>query len=283
MGNSDSSKPIVPEPIVSEDARPLLAPRDSTPLVTNSMGAHFYGGAGKADPAGQRGSAADDVLPTHNGAGGEKKIGVWMLVGLVYFSVSGGPLGIEVAVKAGGPLLALLGFIIMPLIWSSTEAAMTAELSVAYPEVRCQPTPTRRSRSRARSDTAPSRRENAARRGLVSSSVLCQVVVCRTLDRLPGLRRGRTLRSARFGRSCAPCSPTFRESWITQVSRKVFAGQSNLTPLSHISNSHWSAGNACAPFSKYTPFPLHMPGFSSTPPPARPITPQSTRCCCCLT
>jgi hypothetical protein len=41
----------------------------------------------------------------------------------------------EVAVRAGGPALALLGFTVFPLVWSMPEAAMTAELSVAYPEV----------------------------------------------------------------------------------------------------------------------------------------------------
>lgn len=41
----------------------------------------------------------------------------------------------EVAVRAGGPLLALIGFTIMPLVWSLPEAAMTTELSVAFPEV----------------------------------------------------------------------------------------------------------------------------------------------------
>ena len=42
----------------------------------------------------------------------------------------------EVAVRAGGPFLALLGFTVMPLLWSLPEAAMTAELSVAFPEVK---------------------------------------------------------------------------------------------------------------------------------------------------
>ena len=56
-------------------------------------------------------------------------------MGLIYYSVSGGPLGMEGAVRAGGPALALLGFLVFPLIWSLPEAAMTAELSVAYPEV----------------------------------------------------------------------------------------------------------------------------------------------------
>lgn len=63
------------------------------------------------------------------------KIGVWMLVGLIFYSVSGGPLGSEIAVKAAGPAIALFGFLVMPLVWSLPEAAMTAELSIAYPEV----------------------------------------------------------------------------------------------------------------------------------------------------
>eukprot|EP00615_Pteridomonas_danica_P009207 CAMPEP_0114341278 /NCGR_PEP_ID=MMETSP0101-20121206/8940_1 /TAXON_ID=38822 ORGANISM="Pteridomonas danica, Strain PT" /NCGR_SAMPLE_ID=MMETSP0101 /ASSEMBLY_ACC=CAM_ASM_000211 /LENGTH=179 /DNA_ID=CAMNT_0001474827 /DNA_START=268 /DNA_END=804 /DNA_ORIENTATION=+ len=70
----------------------------------------------------------------NNNSIGGTKIGTWMLVGLIFFSVSGGPVGMEVAVKAGGPFLALLGFLVMPLVWSVPEAAMTAELSIAYPE-----------------------------------------------------------------------------------------------------------------------------------------------------
>ena len=40
----------------------------------------------------------------------------------------------EVAVQAGGPALALLGFIVMSFVWGASEAAMTAELSIVYPE-----------------------------------------------------------------------------------------------------------------------------------------------------
>jgi len=76
-------------------------------------------------------SSLTDVanLPTHDG-----KIGTWMLVGLIYYAVSGGPLGLEVAVAAGGPALALLGFIVIPFVWAASEAALTTELSIAYPE-----------------------------------------------------------------------------------------------------------------------------------------------------
>jgi hypothetical protein len=38
------------------------------------------------------------------------------------------------AVIAGGPLLCVLGFIILPLIWSVPEALVTAELATAFPE-----------------------------------------------------------------------------------------------------------------------------------------------------
>lgn len=49
-----------------------------------------------------------------------------MLAGLTYYCVGGGPMGSEVAVKAGGAAGALLGFLAMPLIWSLPEALMTA-------------------------------------------------------------------------------------------------------------------------------------------------------------
>lgn len=54
-----------------------------------------------------------------------------MLAGLTYYSVSGGPLGMEPAVKAAGPAVALLGFLVMPLVWSLPEALMTAGPSPA--------------------------------------------------------------------------------------------------------------------------------------------------------
>lgn len=56
------------------------------------------------------------------------------LVALIFYDVSGGPFGIEDAVSAGAPLLALLGFILLPLAWSIPEALVTAELATAFPE-----------------------------------------------------------------------------------------------------------------------------------------------------
>jgi hypothetical protein len=65
---------------------------------------------------------------------GGGKLGTWMLVGLIYYAVSGGPLGLEIAIKAGGPFLTLIGFTLTPIVWSCSEVALTTELSIAYPE-----------------------------------------------------------------------------------------------------------------------------------------------------
>lgn len=38
------------------------------------------------------------------------------------------------AVSNGGPLLAIVGFVVLPIIWSVPEAMVTAELATAFPE-----------------------------------------------------------------------------------------------------------------------------------------------------
>ncbi|ESQ48645.1 hypothetical protein EUTSA_v10020694mg [Eutrema salsugineum] len=62
-----------------------------------------------------------------------KKLTLVPLIFLIYFEVAGGPYGEEPAVQAAGPLLAILGFLIFPFIWSVPEALITAELSTAFP------------------------------------------------------------------------------------------------------------------------------------------------------
>ncbi|EYU29097.1 hypothetical protein ABFS82_05G116400 [Erythranthe guttata] len=63
-----------------------------------------------------------------------KKISVLPLVFLIFYEVSGGPFGVEDTVRAAGPLLALAGFLIFPLIWSVPEALITAEMGTMFPE-----------------------------------------------------------------------------------------------------------------------------------------------------
>ncbi|KAL3519051.1 hypothetical protein ACH5RR_021640 [Cinchona calisaya] len=62
-----------------------------------------------------------------------KKLALIPLIFLIYFEVAGGPYGEEAAVGAAGPLLAILGFLIFPFIWSIPEALFTAELETTFP------------------------------------------------------------------------------------------------------------------------------------------------------
>ncbi|KAL3613782.1 proline dehydrogenase [Castilleja foliolosa] len=63
-----------------------------------------------------------------------KKISVLPLIFLIFYEVSGGPFGVEDTVGAAGPLIALAGFLIFPLIWSIPEALITAEMGTMFPE-----------------------------------------------------------------------------------------------------------------------------------------------------
>ncbi|PKU68039.1 putative polyamine transporter [Dendrobium catenatum] len=63
-----------------------------------------------------------------------QKVSIIPLIFLIFYEVSGGPFGIEDSVHAAGPLLSILGFLILPLIWSIPEALITAELGTMFPE-----------------------------------------------------------------------------------------------------------------------------------------------------
>ncbi|KAA8539090.1 hypothetical protein F0562_025782 [Nyssa sinensis] len=63
-----------------------------------------------------------------------KKFSILPLVFLIFFQVSGGPFGVEDSVRAAGPLLTLLGFLVFPFIWSIPEALITAEMGTMFPE-----------------------------------------------------------------------------------------------------------------------------------------------------
>lgn len=62
------------------------------------------------------------------------KVSIIPLIFLIFYEVSGGPFGVEDTVRAAGPLLSLLGFLVLPLIWSVPEALITAEMSTMFPE-----------------------------------------------------------------------------------------------------------------------------------------------------
>ena len=92
----------------------------------------------------RRGSGAFGSGRSRRGGGGggaphthhhrAKPLTFWPLVALIFYEVSGGPFGIEDAVGAAGPLPAIIGFAVLPLLWSVPEALITAELATAFPE-----------------------------------------------------------------------------------------------------------------------------------------------------
>jgi hypothetical protein len=63
-----------------------------------------------------------------------EKLGMIPLAVMVFYSVSGGPFGIESSVRSGGYFYSILGFIVMPFVWSLQEALMTAELGTTFQE-----------------------------------------------------------------------------------------------------------------------------------------------------
>lgn len=77
----------------------------------------------------------------HHGIGEEstrsknyQKVSIIPLVFLIFYEVSGGPFGIEDSVQAAGPFLAIVGFLLFPIIWSIPEALITAEMGTMFPE-----------------------------------------------------------------------------------------------------------------------------------------------------
>ena len=62
-----------------------------------------------------------------------KQITLIPLIGLIYFSVSGGPYGLEDAIGSSGPGMAMLLIIVIPIIFAVPCALMNAELGSAIP------------------------------------------------------------------------------------------------------------------------------------------------------
>jgi amino acid transporter len=56
-------------------------------------------------------------------------LGILQLATIIFYSVSGGPFGVEESIRAAGPFYTLLGFFLAPLVFSLPECFMTVELS----------------------------------------------------------------------------------------------------------------------------------------------------------
>lgn len=73
-------------------------------------------------------------LNGENGQEGHRHLKILPLAMIIFYNVSGGPFGMEESVRSAGFLFSILGFIIMPIVWSIPEALVTAELGSTYPE-----------------------------------------------------------------------------------------------------------------------------------------------------
>lgn len=76
----------------------------------------------------------ENVPPGTDGNTHAQKLSFLPLVFVIFYGSSGGPFGIEDTVRAAGPLLAIIGFLVFPLFWSIPEALITAEMGTMFPE-----------------------------------------------------------------------------------------------------------------------------------------------------
>jgi len=74
----------------------------------------------------------DDVTNATTHSSTSPPLKSWSLTILIFYTVSGGPFGIEPAILSAGNFYSLLGFIFLPLVWSVPEALVTAELGSAF-------------------------------------------------------------------------------------------------------------------------------------------------------
>ena len=63
----------------------------------------------------------------------KNKAKLFALIPLIFFSVSGGPYGLEEIISSIGPLNTLLVIVILPVVWTIPETMIVAELSSTYP------------------------------------------------------------------------------------------------------------------------------------------------------
>ncbi len=62
-----------------------------------------------------------------------KKVKLFALISIIFFSVSGGPFGLEDIVASVGPFNTLLLILLLPIVWTIPEVMIVAELSSTYP------------------------------------------------------------------------------------------------------------------------------------------------------
>jgi amino acid transporter len=62
-----------------------------------------------------------------------RKLGLAAIIGIIFFSVSGGPYGLEDTIGDSGPGMGLLLIIITPILWALPASLVVAELATTMP------------------------------------------------------------------------------------------------------------------------------------------------------
>lgn len=107
----------------------------SSSEAENQKGSNVANTEASSPPMGEYGSPDyHGLLEGPARATNLQKVSIIPLIFLIFYEVSGGPFAIEDSVQAAGPLLAILGFLVFPIIWSIPEALITAELGTMFPE-----------------------------------------------------------------------------------------------------------------------------------------------------
>ena len=83
--------------------------------------------------AGPKDEADAAAGPTSSSPHQPDRLSGFALAVILFFQAAGGPFGVEPSLRAAGNLYAIIGFAVMPFIWSLPEAVMTYELSSLYP------------------------------------------------------------------------------------------------------------------------------------------------------
>ncbi|KAL7495724.1 hypothetical protein ACHAWT_004020 [Skeletonema menzelii] len=145
MDNSELSSPLLSSPTSSVDGEVGEERYDtlgttkkqhvSSRSITSSVltdgstlatsGLHSSGDLERGEPSKGADAPASDKME-HNLSG-------CMLAVLIFFTMSGGPIGVEPSIKAAGNLYAIIGFAVMPFLWALPEVLITTELGLLYP------------------------------------------------------------------------------------------------------------------------------------------------------
>lgn len=126
MDNTELSSPLLYSPTSSGDGEDYTAARslassiitDGSTLATSGLSGDPERGEGNVPAASQK--------IEHNMSG-------FMLAVVIFYTMSGGPIGVEPSIKAAGNLYAIIGFAVMPFLWALPEVLITTELGLRYP------------------------------------------------------------------------------------------------------------------------------------------------------